>query len=222
LISVIIRSKNEEEWIEQCLQAVSRQELVDHEVILVDNESTDSTLDIAKKFDCNIVNISAKEWSYGRALNLGIEKSKGDFIALLSAHCIPATTNWLLRLQMNFQDEQVAGVYGKQEPVESTHPLDKRDMWNTFGLERKEQTLDPFFHNANSMIRKSVWNKFKFDEKISGVEDRLWAKKILNEGHKIIYEPGANVYHPHGLNQGADEKRAKRVVDVIEQYELHK
>jgi len=222
LISVIIRSKNEEEWIEQCLSAVSRQDIVDHEIILVDNESTDKTLDIAKQFDCKIINISKKDFSYGKALNLGIEKSKGDFLALLSAHCIPATTNWLLKLRMNFHDEQVAGVYGKQEPIESTHPLDKRDLWNTFGLERKEQTLDPFFHNANSMIRRSVWKNIPFDEKVSGVEDRIWAKAILAEGHKIIYDPGANVYHPHGLNQANDKDRAKRVVDVIEEYELHK
>jgi len=222
MISVIIRSKNEEEWIRQCLYAVSKQDFVDFEIILVDNESTDKTLEIAKEFNCKIIKISNKEFSYGRALNQGIQASKGEYLAFLSAHCIPKNTNWLFRLLTNFEDPKVAGVYGRQEPMAHSDPRDKRDLWNTFGLERKEQTTDPFFHNANAKIRRSVWKKIPFDEKISGVEDRLWAKKVLEQGYKIIYEPSASVYHPHGINQAGDVKRCDRVVRVIEDHKLHK
>ncbi len=225
MISVIIRSKNEEEWIKQCLNAVFGQEYEDFEVILVDNESTDATLDIAKEYDCKIVEINNKEFSYGRAINKGVEKSKGEFFACLSAHCIPLSTHWLFWLKTPFMDPLVGGVYGRQEPLESTPDSDKRDLWNTFGIERKIQMIDPFFHNANSMIKRSVWEKIKFDEKTSGVEDRIWAKKVLAHNFKIVYEPLASVYHQHGINQLSDinsGKRCKRVVRVIKKHRLYR
>ena len=49
-VSIIIRSKNEEKWIEHCLTAVHAQEFSDFEVILVDNNSSDNTLNIANRF----------------------------------------------------------------------------------------------------------------------------------------------------------------------------
>jgi GT2 family glycosyltransferase len=72
------------------------------------------------------------------------------------------------------------------------------------------------FHNANSMIRRSVWMAVPFDEEISGVEDRDWARKVLARGYQIVYEPLASVYHHHGIHQGLDPDRAERVVRVIQ------
>ena len=54
LISVIIRTKNEEKWIDLCLNAVYCQKVdATIEVILVDNESTDHTVEIAKRYSIN-------------------------------------------------------------------------------------------------------------------------------------------------------------------------
>jgi rhamnosyltransferase len=222
MISIIIRTKNEEEWLEQCLKAVFAQKFVEFEVIIVDNESTDRTREIISQFPITLVEITQAEFSYGKAINRGIAAAKGELIVCLSGHCIPANQSWLWNLQANFIAPETAGVYGRQEPIASTSVLDKRDLWNTFGHEKKVQTKDPFFHNANSMFRRSVWEEIPFDEKTSGVEDRIWAKKVLARGYNIIYEPLASVYHPHGLNQGANIQRAERVVDVIEKNKLHK
>ena len=46
-ISIIIRTKNEERWILKCLEQIKRQTLKDYEVILVDNNSTDKTVEKA-------------------------------------------------------------------------------------------------------------------------------------------------------------------------------
>jgi rhamnosyltransferase len=217
MISVIVRTKNEEKWIARCLSALAQQASVDFEVIVVDNVSADATLDIVGQFDAEVVTIPDDQFTFGRSLNLGIEASKGEFLAMISGHCIPATDLWLYRLWRNFQlDPAVAGVYGKQEPLPDTNSLDKRDLLTVFGLERRVQEKDYFFHNANSMIRRSVWERIPFDEEIAGVEDRDWAKRVLDEGHKIVYEPYAAVYHWHGINHGGDRSRADRVVRVIE------
>ena len=50
LVSIIIRGKNEEDWLGLCLRSISEQTYINHEVIYVDNESLDSSIDIAKYY----------------------------------------------------------------------------------------------------------------------------------------------------------------------------
>lgn len=219
MISIVIRAKNESAWIGRVLAAIKHQSIQDYEVVLVDNASTDGTAEKAKRYGAKIVLIPDSEFTYGRALNKGIRSSTGDIIVSLSAHCIPTNNLWLQHMIMNFRRGDVAGVYGRQEPLPDSTPFDKRDLWITFGLDRVTQEKDPFFHNANSAIRRDVWEEIHFDEEIHGQEDRDWAKKVLAAGYKIIYEPRASVYHHHGIHQGRDEARAERVARVIEMVE---
>lgn len=216
MISVVIRTKNEERWLRRCLTSVSIQTYRPLEVVLVDNASKDSTVAIAQEFGCRVLFIDDCDFSFGRALNLGIDVAQGELIAILSGHCIPLNEKWLTCLSAAFMGEQVAGVYGRQEPLPESDPFDKRDLWTTFGLERRVQRKDFLFHNANSMIRRRVWEETPFSEDISGVEDRDWAKKVLGKGYSIVYEPSASVYHYHGIHQGRNLERAERVVRVIE------
>ncbi|OUU23085.1 MAG: hypothetical protein CBB97_13780 [Candidatus Endolissoclinum sp. TMED37] len=215
-ISIVIRSRNEAYWIGQCLKAISMQDKKNYEIIIVDNESSDHTLGIAKNYDCKVISIPKKEFNYSKALNLGIRKSKGKLVAILSAHCIPLNERWLSRLSMHFSNPNVSAVYGKQEPLIDSDPIDKRDLWVTFGYDRKFQRKDFFFHNANSMIRKKLWEKNKFNENIDGLEDQEWAKKVLKKNNIIIYEPNAVVFHYHGIHQSNDKERVLRNVKVIE------
>jgi glycosyltransferase involved in cell wall biosynthesis len=216
VISVVIRTRDEERWIGRCLRAVLAQDCEDFEVIVVDNESADNTLRIAKGFDCRVLTISQAEFSHGRSINLGVAAAKGDVVAILSGHCVPVNDTWLRRLAISCAVSDVAGVYGRQEPLPDTNDFDKRDLYTTFGTERRVQSRDYFFHNANSMIRRDVWESVPFNEELNGVEDRDWAKRVLELGHKVVYEPAASVYHFHGINHGRDAARAARVVRVIE------
>ena len=217
-ISIIIRSHNEEKWIGACLESVFNQDYKYFDVILVDNKSTDQTVMKAQKYPLRIISID--DFLPGKALNLGIRESKGDFIVCLSAHCIPVNDKWLSSLLRNFEDDKAAGVYGRQEPMAFTPDADKRDMLTVFGLDRKVQIRDSFFHNANSMIRRSVWGKIPFDEKTTNIEDRLWAKEVLKRGYRIIYEPEASVFHYHGIHQNQDRERCVNVVRILENLDL--
>lgn len=213
-VSIIIRTRNEERWITQCLSGVFEQSYKDFEVILVDNMSEDKTVEKARQFNIAKV-ISCSEFLPGKAINIGIRESQGRYIVCLSGHCIPVNNKWLEHLIENFSDDSVAGVYGRQEPMEFTPDSDKRDLALVFGLDRKIQLKDSFFHNANSMIRRDVWDKVPFDEKVTNIEDRLWAKEALGKGYKIIYEPRANVYHYHGIHQNGDAERCSNVVKIM-------
>lgn len=219
-ISIIIRTKNEERWIGHCLKSIEEQDFKDFEIILVDNQSTDHTVEVAKRFKLAKV-LSIDKFKPGKALNEGIKVSSGKFLVFLSAHCIPETNKWLSLLLANYQSkDNIAGVYGRQLPLSFTDDIDKRDLLIVFGRDRRVQEKDFFFHNANSMIPREIWEKYPFDENVSNIEDRVWGKAVINNGYKIIYDPEAAVFHHHGLHQGNSPKRARGVVSVIESNNL--
>ncbi len=215
MVSIIIRTKNEERWITACLTSVFNQDYKDFEVILVDNESSDKTIEKALNYNIARV-ITCKDYRPGLALNMGIRESKGEYVVCISGHCIPVDNNWLSNLLRNIGDNEVAGVYGRQESLAFTSDSDKRDLSIIFGLDRKVQTKDSFFHNANSMIRRNLWNEVPFDETVTNIEDRIWAQKILQKGYKVIYEPDASVYHYHGIHQDGEAERCVNVVRILE------
>ena len=217
LCSIIIRTKNEERWIGSCLKAVYGQKYDNFEVIIVDNKSSDRTLKKTGEFPIDKV-VTIDEYFPGKALNAGIKVSKGEYIVCLSGHCIPVNEQWLGSLVTALEQDPIfAGAYGRQESMAFSTAADKRDMLVVFGLDRRIQKKDSFFHNANSIIRRELWEEQPFDDGVTNIEDRIWAQEILNRGHSLIYEPEASVYHYHGIHQDGDEERLTNVLKIIEQ-----
>lgn len=220
MVSIIIRTKNEERWITQCLRAVFAQDYPSFEVILVDNKSKDSTVKKALAFPVKLVEID--KFLPGAAINDGIRASRGDILVCISGHCIPVSKNWLKNLVADLKDPKVAGVYGRQEPLPFTPDVDKRDLINTFGLDKRRQKKDSFFHNANSAFRRDLWEKIPFDETVTNIEDRVWGEAVTAKGYEIVYEPEASVYHFHGIHHSGDPKRCENVVKILESLTIGK
>jgi len=214
LCSIIIRTKNEEQWITKCLKAVYEQSYKNIEVIIVDNCSTDSTISRCKKYPVKIVSI--QNFIPGKAINLGIKSSQGRFICCLSAHCIPTNNFWLENLLSPLKDISIAGAYGRQEPVADSSDVDKRDLLLVFGLDSYIQSKDSFFHNANSAFTRETWNKFPFSEISTNIEDRIWGEEIINNGYKIAYVAEASVFHWHGIHHQLNPERAKNIVRILD------
>ena len=216
LVSIIIRTKNEERWISSSLDAINQQKYSNFEIIIVDNFSEDKTLNICKKYKIKkIYNI--KKYIPGKALNIGISKSKGFYIVCISAHCIPCDKYWLTNLVKAIEENNsFAAAYGRQLPMSFSSNSNKRDLITVFGLDKKIQIKDPFFHNANSIIKTSLLKKYPFNNKVLSIEDRLWAEKILSKNFKIVYTPDAKVFHYHGIHQDGNNERLKNVIDIIE------
>ena len=213
-VSIIIRSKNEEKWIGLCLSMLFRQTYKNFEVILVDNDSSDKTIQKAKQWPVKLIKI--KKFLPGDAINKGIEASNGEIIVCLSAHCIPKDKHWLSSLIKPLNNKKVAGVYGKQVPLSSSSAMNKRDLYIVFGNEKRIQKKDTFFHNANSAFMRSTWKKFPFNPELTNIEDRIWGQEVINAGFKIVYEPKSCVYHHHGIHQDANEDRARKIVKIME------
>jgi rhamnosyltransferase len=187
---------------------------------LVDNESEDETVPIARPYIDKFLRI--EDFKPGAALNLGIREASFENVVLVSGHCKPTNPQWLSELHRGLDSKQsLAGVYGRQIPTTDSTPIDSRDLWTVFGLEDRVQSVDPFFHNANSLIRKSVWEEFKFSETVTNVEDRVWAKSVLRAGFVIKYAAGAVVEHWHGINHNGNLARAQSVVKVLTENEVY-
>ncbi len=222
MISIIIRTKNEEKWIGQCIESITKQDFKDYEIIIIDNLSEDNTIKIVKRKNIKKLKIiKINNFRPGKAINLGIENSLGDYICILSAHCIPKNSKWLGKLYENLKNnKKTAAVYGKQIPLAFSSNLAKRDLLLTFGNDKRIQVKDYFFHNANSLIKKEVLSRYPFSNHVSNLEDRLWAKKIITK-YNIIYEPEAIVYHHHGLHHDNNKIRSRGVTSVMEKVDLN-
>ena len=159
-VNYAIRStQGEEKWITSCLNAIFDQDYKNFEVIIVDNNSSDLSLERAKEFKVKTINI--EKFKPGKAINDGIRNSSGEIIVCLSGHCVPTSKNWLSNLINDLSNNKIAGVYGRQEPFSFSSDLDKRDLINLFGLDKKTQINDTFFHNANSSFTRKMWKKIR-------------------------------------------------------------
>ena len=79
--SIVIRTKNEEEFIGETLERVRKQEFNgEYEIVIVDCGSTDSTLEIVEKYDVRLLKIPPREFTYGRSLNMGAKSAAGEFV----------------------------------------------------------------------------------------------------------------------------------------------
>ncbi|HVP35723.1 MAG TPA: glycosyltransferase family 2 protein [Terriglobales bacterium] len=106
LLSIIIVTWNSEEFIEKCLKSIfDTKGSIDLEVIVVDNDSKDSTTKVIGKFKPEVRLISNQQnLGYAKANNQGIEVSKGDYLLLLNPD-VELKEN-CLRLMLDFLKKQ--------------------------------------------------------------------------------------------------------------------
>jgi len=86
LISILIAAYNIEKYLENCLETCVNQTYENLEIIVVNDGSTDSTLDIIKKYynqDKRVIEVSKKNAGLVSARVAGVEKAKGDYIFFL-------------------------------------------------------------------------------------------------------------------------------------------
>ena len=217
-VSIIIRTKNEEVWISSCLNSILNQTFKDFQVVIVDNQSTDLTLKILENLPIKIVKYEPNDGIYkpGESLNKGINYLKADYYAFISAHCIAKNEYWLEEFIEEIEsNDKYAGVYGKQEPLAYSSAQTKRDLAIAFGSDPRTQFTDPFFHNANSIIKHEALFPDLFNEKISNIEDRDWANRKIGEGWLIRYSAKSTVYHYHGIHHDNNPSRLNKTADVL-------
>ena len=196
-VSVIIRCYNEEAHIGRLLSGITQQNIKDLEIIVVDSGSTDATLSIATRYPVKIVHIEKEDFSFGYSLNQGCKAAAGDYLVIASAHVYPVYHDWIERLIAHFDDDRIGLVYGKQRGNDVTKFSEHEIFSKWFPDESVPNQLHPFCNNANAAVRRSLWEQFRYDETLTGLEDLAWAKQILAAGNRIAYDAEAKIIHVH-------------------------
>ncbi|MDC3274651.1 glycosyltransferase [bacterium] len=211
--SVIIRTRNEEQWIGYTIQSVL-DNLFKPEIIIIDNNSSDKTLEIVNQFSQDpLLNSNSSKYtkikifnidnySPGKALNLGVKKSSKKNILIISAHCI----------LKKFNEEQILNslkknvcVFGNQIPIYQGKKITKRYIWSHF-LDTKNTNMFSklenryFLHNALAVYRSEILKKYPFDPNLTGKEDRYWANMIVKKKLNYLYEPMLVAEHQYTTN----------------------
>lgn len=200
--SVIIRCKNEERWIGHTIQSVI-DFIPNNEVIIIDNSSNDSSLEIARSFrkdpdlignnenytSVNIMNVD--RYTPGSALNLGVQNAKYDNILIISSHCVLKKFNVSAIIE---ELKEYVGIFGNQKPLYRGKKIVKRYLWSHFTSTKiKDMYSDMeeryFFHNAASVFTKESLLKYPFNENIVGKEDRYWANNVIKLKEQTLYDP---------------------------------
>jgi len=211
--TVVIRVKNEERWIGYAIQSVL-DHLIKPEIVVVDNNSNDKTIDIVKFFAENpnlnneannyskikIINIA--NYSPGRALNLGVKSASKKYIMILSAHCILKKFN---EVNIIKDLEKNSCVFGNQIPVWNGKKISKRYLWSHFSNKKTKNMYSElekryFLHNALAVYKKDTLKKFPFDENLTSKEDRYWANKIIKKKMNFIYDPELIAEHQYTIH----------------------
>lgn len=213
-LSTIIVTYNSEKTIEECLQSVGSQ----IETIVVDNNSTDSTSDIVKKFTSVKLIQNKENLGFGKANNIGVKNSTGDYLFFLNPDCI-VEKNTIEKLCDYLDKNLEAAVVGPKllnqkgdiqrelSPFPTVlsqalillrlHrlPFFQDIVYPNYNFERTQEA--EHLMGAALMVRKEIF------EKVGGFDPGffLWfeetdlLKRIKETGSKIIYYPEASVTH---------------------------
>ena len=214
--SIVVAAKNEEKVIGRLLSALSKLDYPEDkkEVVIVEDGSTDRTLDICNRFaqETRIrIRILHKPFSNGKpsALNYGIMHAEGDIIGVFDADNVPAN-DALLNVCRYFEDDNVGAVQGRTLSINSGENMltefisYEETVWCEAYLRGKD-SLNLFVHMKGScqFIRHSVLDRLKgFDEQALS-EDMELSARLAENDYKIRYASDVRSWQesPSGLKQ---------------------
>jgi rhamnosyltransferase len=204
-VSIIILTKNGGENVRRLLLRISSQRFVgEYEILVIDSGSRDSTVATARESVARVVEIKPEEFHHGRTRNLGADLTTGRVLVYITQDALPLDDHWLQNLTAPLVDPSVAMVVGRQIAWETTKPPEKFFYLYSFPEQRIEVKVGAdyvrdniFISDVNSALRRDVWERFRFSEKILQAEDKELATRLLQAGWTILYEPSAAVYHAH-------------------------
>lgn len=179
LVSVIVTTRDEEDVIERFLKSIKNQTYSPIELIVVDNNSKDSTVEIAKRYTRYVYTAGPER---SRQRNVGVKKSKGPYIIFLDAD-MELTPHVIEDCVLSIsKDKNIGGVAIPEQPIAKTFwekvKAHERSIYSKEG--------DPV-SDAARFFSKEAFNKVGgYDESITGPEDWDLPERIARLGYRAI------------------------------------
>lgn len=233
-VSVILVGYNSRTWLETCLPSLSRQGYTPLEIILVDNGSTDDTLDwLAQRYPEVRTCVLPDSISLAGAINCGVDCARGDYFLILNPDVVVEKTAIAEMLAVYQSDPACAAVAAKLRfswAPAFFNGLGNRVGAFSWGMDNALGHLDlgqydgwrelPSVCFAATLISRSAWQSVgRLDEKFPMYyEDSEWSYRARILGWKLLAAPQAVVYHafsgriPGGESSQMQTRKLRRVV----------
>lgn len=193
-ISVVIPAYNEEKHIVACLESIRSQSIKPMEIIVVDNNCSDKTHDLAKGLADKI--IKEKRQGVVFALNTGVAHAKGDIVAFMGADCI-ADKDWIKGISIAFEKNPgLVEVYG---PIGSLDRKNKKLVFAYYFIWHvvaKALSITPIAMapGGNSAVRKKAFEQTRgYDPKMVPGEDIELSTRLRKVG-KLKFIENSKVF----------------------------
>ena len=204
-ISVAIRAVNEAKALEGLLQDIQKQVfngVID--VVVVDNESTDTTAEVARRYGAKVVTLLREDFTYPRSMNIAMDNAESDLVFLTVGHARLLSTHSLQAGYDLFKDKKLAGAYGHALPNHTASRVEKLIAIGSLHYTKQRQKLNTglgVMAATGAIYHKPTWKLLgTFDETYEiGGEDGAMAAKMLEAGYKIVDGPLLSTHHTHGL-----------------------
>jgi rhamnosyltransferase len=197
-VSIIIRSFNEAWALCQTLPALRDQVYRNWELIVIDSGSTDGSVDLIRQSrPRHFIQIKPGQYNPSRVMNHGMQLAESDFGIFLNADATPRGTNWLAPLVTALQDPKTAAVFGRQIPRPRCKAVYAHDYERCFGANRESAKWEHFFSMVSSGVRKDIWRRRGFLEKMQYSEDDEYTRWCRSQGYQVVYCPDSVVVHSH-------------------------
>lgn len=203
-ISILIPIFNVENYIEKCLDSIASQSFKDYEVIIVNDGSTDNSLDIINKYEPlkdKIKVYSINHNGISEALNMGITKCSGKYIARMDADDIMLPDRlerqYMFMEQHYHYDVLCGGVYEFSDNIEESTPRGTSGELILESFKDSNAVWHPTVMFRSSTIKKCP---VLYEGSFNGAEDlKLWCN-LLTRGYRIYSDPKPVIYHKTQLD----------------------
>lgn len=194
--SIVIPAYNAEATLAQCLEACIAQTVPPHEIIVVDDGSTDDTAAIVERYDLRC--IKGKHAGPAAARNAGARAATGDVIVFTDSDCVPER-QWLAKLLPAF-DEGAFGAGGSYACANGQHLLARLIHDEIVVRHQRMPREADFLGSFNAAYLRSVfWDVGGFDEDFVAAsgEDNDLAYRIHDKNGMLVFNAEARVAHYH-------------------------
>ena len=220
-VSVILLTKNSASTVQKSIESIFQQTRQPDEVVVVDGDSGDDTLEIVKKYPVKLVTEPGLGFGYAR--NLGVKNASGDILFFLDSDCY-AEPNWIENALRHFDgNPEIVGVTGQTHLWNTDSPV-ARFLAYVGGRVNmpSEKRFVKIAPTMNLALRRKIIDEVGgFDETLIRCEDTDLTYKI-SERHKILYDPNVNIWFRGSPNlRAASRKCIRHFVGVGQLFAKH-